>query len=103
MCRSHQYLWYVNFVSTNYPYRSINLAIFFVRDVLGIHLLGFLNKVSIFWHAFGTISLVIAVLAKAPTHQSARFVFTTSYDGVGASHAYVAIIGILMAQYTLSE
>jgi hypothetical protein len=68
-----------------------------------------LNNVSILWHAIGTTSLVIAVLAKAPTHQSAKFVFTQFVDGTGtpgwgerASHAYVAIIGILVAQYTLS-
>lgn len=62
----------------------------------------------------GTVSLAIAVLAKAPTHQSAKFVFTTFVDGTGvdpndpvgwsqrASPAYVAVIGILMAQYTLT-
>ncbi|KAF8334150.1 APC amino acid permease [Cantharellus anzutake] len=77
-----------------------------LMNTFGIHLLGFFNQLSIFWHAIGTTSLVIAVLAKAPTHQSAKFVFTTFYDGTGwgdrASHAYVAIIGILMAQYTLT-
>jgi hypothetical protein len=69
-----------------------------------------MNNFSIFWHAIGTTALVIAVLAKAPTHQSAKFVFTSFYDGTGdpgwgerASHAYVAVIGILMAQYTMSE
>lgn len=61
----------------------------------------------------GTVSLVIAVLSKAPTHQSAKFVFATFIDGTGvgepaigwsqrASPAYVAVIGILMAQYTLT-
>ncbi|KAF9519895.1 hypothetical protein BS47DRAFT_1374938 [Hydnum rufescens UP504] len=78
-------------------------------NTFGVRNLRFLNNISIFWHAFGTTALVIAVLAKAPTHQSASFVFTSFYDGTGnpgwgqrASHAYVAIIGILMAQYTLT-
>jgi hypothetical protein len=53
----------------------------------------------------------VTFLVQAPTHQSARFVFTqfidgTGVDGVGwgqrASNAYVAVIGILMAQYTLT-
>ena len=68
-----------------------------------------LNTVSIWWHALGTTSFVIAVLAKAPTHQSAKFVFTQFVDGTGspgwgsrASHAYVAVVGILLAQYTLT-
>lgn len=77
-----------------------------------MHLLKYLNNVSVFWHAVGTTSLIIAILAKAPTHQSAKFVFLTFIDGTGvdgavgwgtrASHAYVVIIGILMAQYTLT-
>jgi len=63
------------------------------------------------WHAIGTITVVIAVLAKAPTHQSGSFVFTTfvdqtGVDGVGwsqkASHAYVVIIGVLLSQYTIT-
>lgn len=78
---------------------------------LGVSLLGLMNNISIWWHALGTTSLVIAVLAKAPTHQSARTIFTKFYDGTGdgaegwserASPAYVALIGILMAQYTLT-
>lgn len=53
----------------------------------------------------------MTLLLQAPTHQSARYVFTqfidgTGVDGVGwgqrASNAYVAVIGILMAQYTLT-
>ncbi|KAF8516892.1 APC amino acid permease [Gautieria morchelliformis] len=78
-------------------------------NTFGVRLLGMLNNVSIWWHATGTTSLVIAVLAKAPTHQSAKFVFTQFVDGTGnpgwgtrASHAYVAIIGILLAQYTMT-
>ncbi|KAF8530211.1 APC amino acid permease [Hysterangium stoloniferum] len=78
-------------------------------NTFGVHLLGMLNTISIWWHALGTVSFVIAILAKAPTHQSARFVFTTFVDNTGdpgwgtrASNAYVAVIGILLAQYTMT-
>ena len=67
-----------------------------------------MNNISIFWHAVGTTAVIIAVLASAPTHQSAKWVFTQFIDGTGvdgtggwgdrASHAYVIFIGILMAQ-----
>jgi len=76
-----------------------------------VHILKYLNNVSVWWHALGTTSLVIAILAAAPKHQSAKFVFQTFIDGTGvdgvgwsqrASSAYVAVIGILMAQYTLT-
>ncbi|KAJ3530862.1 hypothetical protein NM688_g7652 [Phlebia brevispora] len=75
-------------------------------NTFGVHLLKYLNNVSVWWHAVGTTSLVIAILAKAPTHQSGKFVFATfvdntGLDGVGwsqrASPAYVVIIGILFA------
>ena len=72
-------------------------------NTFGVHLLHYLNNISIWWHALGTTSLVIAVLAKAPRHQPARFVFRqfldgTGLDGVGwgdrASHGYIIIIGV---------
>ncbi|KAI6127158.1 amino acid/polyamine transporter I [Pisolithus sp. B1] len=75
-------------------------------NTFGVHLLKYLNNVSIWWHFLGTTSLVIAILARAPKHQSANFVFCTFIDGTGVNgnegHAYVCIIGILMAQYTLT-
>lgn len=76
-------------------------------NTFGVHILKYLNNISIWWHAVGTTSLVIAVLAKAKTHQPASFVFTEFYDGTGgwgdiAGHGYVICIGILLAQYTLT-
>jgi len=69
--------------------------------------LRYLNNVAIILHSVGIAAFCIAVVAKAPTHQSAKFVFATFYDGTGdpgwsvrASPAYVACIGILQAQYT---
>ncbi|TAQ86031.1 hypothetical protein B7494_g5643 [Chlorociboria aeruginascens] len=78
-------------------------------NTFGVHVLRYLNNTSIALHSLGITSLAIAVLAKAPTHQSAKFVFATFYDGTGdpgwgarASPAYVACCGALMSQYTLT-
>ncbi|KAH8826370.1 APC amino acid permease [Flagelloscypha sp. PMI_526] len=80
-------------------------------NTFGVRTLHFLNNISVWWHAIGTFSVVVAILAKAPTHQTGKWVFTqfldgTGVDGVGwgerASHAYVCVIGMLMAQYTLT-
>ncbi|KAJ7203783.1 APC amino acid permease [Mycena pura] len=76
-------------------------------NTFGVHILHYLNNISIWWHGIGTFSLVVAILAKAPTHQSGTFVFKTFLDGTGgwgdrASHAYVVVIGILMSQYTIT-
>lgn len=63
-------------------------------------------------HSLGIFAFAVAILAKAPIHQTAAFVFTKFNDGTGvavgdmdpigwaqrASPAYVAVIGILMAQ-----
>lgn len=80
-------------------------------NTFGVHSLKYLNNISVWWHAVGTVSLVIAILVKAPTHQSGSYVFTQFIDGTGvdgpgwserASSAYVVVVGILMAQYTLT-
>ena len=52
-------------------------------NTFGVHLLKYLNNISVWWHAVGTTSLVIAILAKAPTHQSRSFVFATFIDQTG--------------------
>jgi amino acid transporter len=80
-----------------------------IVNTFGVHILRYLNNTSIALHSLGVTSLAIAVLAKAPTHQSAKFVFATFNDGTGdpgwsvrASPAYVACCGALMSQYTLT-
>jgi amino acid transporter len=78
----------------------------------GVHILRYLNNTSIILHSLGVFSIAVACLAKAPHHQSAKFVFAKFYDGTGsdggpgwsvrASSAYVACCGILMSQYTIT-
>ncbi|KAI0268565.1 APC amino acid permease [Russula aff. rugulosa BPL654] len=81
-------------------------------NTFGVRILKYLNNISVWWHALGTTSLAIAILAAAPKHQSGKFVFRTFIDGTGvdgvgwsqrASPAYVAVIGILLAQYTMTD
>lgn len=83
-----------------------------VLNTFGVKILKYLNTTSIILHSLGVTAFAIAVVAKAPTHQSAKFVFATYYDGTGvdgavgwgerASPAYVAVCGLLMAQYTIT-
>ena len=80
-------------------------------NTFGVSFLRYFNNASVTLHSLGVFSLAVAVLAKAPTHQSGHFVFGTFLDGSGldgadgwsirASSAYVALVGILMAQYTI--
>jgi amino acid transporter len=78
-------------------------------NTFGVHILRYLNNTSIILHSAGVFSIAVAVVAAAPTHRSAKEVFAFFYDGTGdpgwserASPAYVAIIGILMSQYTIT-
>lgn len=80
-------------------------------NTFGVHILKHLNNVSIVLHSLGVTAIAIAVLAKAPSLQSGKFVFGTFYDGTGlegigwsirASPAYIAVCGSLMSQYTLT-
>ena len=83
-----------------------------VVNTFGVHILRYLNNSSIILHSVGVSCFCIAVLAKAPTHQSPKFVFAKFYDGTGldgadgwsvrASPEYVAVVGILLSQYTIT-
>ncbi|KAF2740321.1 amino acid transporter [Polyplosphaeria fusca] len=82
-----------------------------VVNTFGVNILRYLNNTSIILHSLGVSAIAIAVLAKAPHHQSAKFVFTKFNDATGdpgstwgerASPAYVAVCGILLSQYTIT-
>lgn len=80
-------------------------------NFVSIHKLRYMIYTSILLNVGGVFCLVIAILAKAKTHQSAAFVFTKFFDGTGqdgpgwsvrASSFYVAVVGLLMAQFTIT-
>ncbi|KAK4694344.1 choline transport protein, partial [Lecanoromycetidae sp. Uapishka_2] len=81
-----------------------------VINLFSVRTLRYMIYTSIVLNTIGIFCLGIAVLAKAPSHQGAKFVFSTFYDGTGqgdvgwsirASPAYVAATGVLMSQYTI--
>jgi amino acid transporter len=82
-----------------------------IVNSFGVKFLRYLNNSSVILHSLGVFSLAVAVLAAAPKHRTAKEVFAFFYDGTGvdgvgwserASPAYVACIGILIAQYTIT-
>ncbi|KAL8709783.1 MAG: hypothetical protein Q9220_005569 [cf. Caloplaca sp. 1 TL-2023] len=80
-------------------------------NLFSIRKLRYMIYTSIALNTIGIGCMIIAVLAKARTHQSAAFVFGKFFDGTGAdddpgwsiraSPAYVAATGVLMSQYTI--
>ncbi|MFD2094076.1 amino acid permease [Blastococcus deserti] len=69
----------------------------------GVRIVALLNDVSVWWHVVG-VAVIVGVLAFVPdSHQSASFVFTEFVNNTGwQSGLYVALIGLLLAQYTLT-
>jgi amino acid permease (GABA permease) len=69
----------------------------------GVRVVARLNDVSVWWHVIG-VAVIVLVLAFVPDHhQSASFVFGKFVNNTGwTSSLYVALIGLLLAQYTLT-
>jgi amino acid permease (GABA permease) len=90
------------------PWHTIVLfaAILFLHGSLnqfGVSIVAKLNDVSVWWHIIGVL-LIVAVLAFVPSHhQSASFVFGHFVNNTGwGSSIYVALLGLLLAQYTFT-
>jgi amino acid permease (GABA permease) len=69
----------------------------------GVRVVARLNDISVWWHVVG-VAVIVGVLLFVPDHhQSASFVFTKFVNNTGwSSTIYVALIGLLLAQYTLT-
>src|SRR5829696_386023 len=69
----------------------------------GVRIVALLNDISVWWHVIG-VAVIVGVLAFVPdNHQSASFVFGEFVNNTGwQSSLYVALIGLLLAQYTLT-
>jgi amino acid permease (GABA permease) len=72
-------------------------------NTFGVGLVAKLNDISVWWHVIG-VALIVGVLAFVPDrHQSADFVFTEFVNNTGWGNTfYVALLGLLLAQYTLT-
>jgi amino acid permease (GABA permease) len=72
-------------------------------NTFGVRVVAVLNNVSVWWHVLGVL-LIVAVLAFVPAkHQSASFVFGHFVNNTGwSSTSYVALLGLLLAQYTFT-
>ncbi|WP_395298730.1 amino acid permease [Kitasatospora hibisci] len=85
---------------------EIFAAILLIHGLLntrGVKLVALLNNVSVWWHLVG-VAVIVGALALLPDrHASASFVFTEFVDNTGFhNQLYVAMLGLLLAQYTLT-
>jgi amino acid permease (GABA permease) len=82
---------------------GIILVVHGLLNTFGVRLVALLNDISVWWHVVGVL-IIVAALAFAPDHhQSASFVFGHFVNTTGwNSNFYVAMLGLLLAQYTLT-
>ena len=85
---------------------TIVLVLHGVINTLGVNVISKLNDVSVWWHLIGVVVLV-AVLFIAPSkHQSIHSLFTAYTNGTGwgfsGNAIWVALIGMMLAQYTIT-
>ncbi|WP_338684588.1 amino acid permease [Streptomyces acidiscabies] len=79
------------------------LALHLTLNWFGVRLVSILNSISVWWHAAGVLVIVGALAIVPSHHQSAGFVFGEFVNNTGwSSPVYVALLGLLLAQYTFS-
>src|SRR6476469_6342670 len=84
----------------------ILVIVLFVHGLMnqfGIKLVALLNDISVWWHVIGVL-IIVAVLAFVPSkHASASYTFSHIVNNTGwHSTFYVLLLGLLLAQYTLT-
>ncbi|HEX5405662.1 MAG TPA: amino acid permease [Pseudonocardiaceae bacterium] len=84
----------------------LTAIILFVHGLLntfGVRVVALLNNVSVWWHLFGVLIIVLVLIIVPDHHQSASFVFGHFVNNTGWGFApYVFLLGLLNAQYTLT-
>jgi amino acid permease (GABA permease) len=82
---------------------GIILVLHGLLNTFGVRLVALLNDISVWWHVVG-VAVIVAALAFLPDHhQSASFVFGHFVNNTGwTSGFYVALLGLLLAQYTFT-
>jgi amino acid permease (GABA permease) len=82
---------------------AIVLLVHGLLNQFGIRLVSLLNDVSVWWHILGVL-IIVGFLTFVPAHhQSAKFVFTSTFNITGwHSIFYVLLLGLLLAQYTFT-
>ena len=82
---------------------GIILVVHGALNTFGVSLVAKLNDVSVWWHVLGVLVIVGVLVVVPDEHQSAEFVFSEFVNNTEISSTfYVALIGLLLAQYTFT-
>ncbi|GAA4882986.1 amino acid permease [Kitasatospora terrestris] len=82
---------------------AVILALHGLLNSFGVRLVALFNTVSVWWHLVGVL-VIVGALALLPSHHaSASFVFGHFVNETGFRNSlYVGLLGLLLAQYTLT-
>jgi amino acid permease (GABA permease) len=79
------------------------LLVHALLNSVGVKLVAKLNDISVWWHIVGVVFIVVVLAFVPDHHQSAGFVFGHFVNNTGwSSTFYVALLGLLLAQYTFT-
>ena len=79
------------------------LVLHALLNTFGVALVALFNDISVWWHVIGVLVIVGALAIVPDHHQSTSFVFTKFVNNTGwGSSWYVALLGLLLAQYTFT-
>ncbi len=82
---------------------AVILLVHGLLNTRGVRLVALFNNVSVWWHLAGVLVIVGALVLVPAHHASASFVLTRFVNNTGFhSSFYVAMLGLLLAQYTLT-
>jgi len=87
---------------------TIVLVLHGILNTLGVNVIAKLNNISVWWHLTGVVVIVGAlfILPDAHKHQSLSTVVTKYYNGLGwgfgGAAIWVTLVGLMLAQYTLT-
>jgi amino acid permease (GABA permease) len=87
---------------------AIVLIVHGILNSLGVNVIAKLNNISVWWHLTGVVVIVGAlfILPDAHKHQTLSTVFTKYYNGLGfgfgGAFVWVTLVGLMLAQYTLT-
>ncbi|HEY0641083.1 MAG TPA: amino acid permease [Pseudonocardiaceae bacterium] len=82
---------------------GVILVLHGLLNTFGVRLVARLNDISVWWHVIGVVVIVGALVLLPDRHQDASTVFTSFVNNTGwTSTFYVALLGLLLAQYTFT-
>lgn len=82
---------------------GIILLVHGLLNQFGVRIVALLNDVSVWWHVLGVLVIAGALALLPDRHQSLGFVFGHFANNTGwSSTFYVGLLGLLLAQYTMT-